>query len=190
MFGAFRAYRGIRSGRRKKDARTIPFAQWKDGKKETVWLEPSDLPDVLFFLQFMFDPFVLSGAENTSGGVMLPLVIPREGYDMTAHIGKPAGQFDPHLYACLMAKIAHGYATVRLGYGSFKPLTLERFPINRKRSRFNFGEQFHPIILNLRFNMIGYCSRFDTGPYNLLASGSRWPRHDSTARHWRLFSSP
>jgi hypothetical protein len=36
--------------------------------------------------------------------------------------------------------------------------SLERFPIKRKRSSFNLGEQFHPIILNLRFSMIGYCS--------------------------------
>jgi hypothetical protein len=126
FFGAFREYHGVRSNRHKKDSRKIPVDTWKaPGDKVTTWHEPNEFPDILFFLQFVHLPYVLIGLEETGQPRMIPRVSCREGFDLTSFIGKTAGQFDPYKYAQLMAKIAHGYATVRLGLGSFRPLTLD-----------------------------------------------------------------
>lgn len=126
FFGAFREYRGMKSNRHKKDDRRIPVVVWKSpGVKEINWHEPHEFPDVLFFSQFLHSPYVLQGLTESGTPAMAALVLPREGFDLTPFIGKTAGQFDPHKYACLVAKIAHGYATARLGFGSFKPLALE-----------------------------------------------------------------
>ncbi len=57
---------------------------------------------------------------------------------------------------------------------------LEHFPIKRKMLSPCFGEQLYPIRLNLRFNLIGCCSREEPYP--------EAPRLDRTGRPLRCIA--